>query len=255
MLCKVILYFLTFVDILGFNTGSSKFSQRREIINFIYIVHFILATILTFFNFYLFLKYYPLLGIIQAISEFLQYLLAICTYWWIIFDSIIHCHTHRRFWIFFQKIDTIFHRQLNNYFRFFFIKFHIFFLIEILLIMTRYFCKNFSIVNFAYAYLFRMCQFRIFYYLFCLEVIQFQLNIIQTKLKLLEYNVSNFKWIREYFHHVYEMLNFLNEIFGWSHVAAIFLCFYLILSQWHWVYLHYLSPGYFMRVGNFANNV
>lgn len=126
----------------------------------------------------------------------------------------------------------------------------------------------------AYTLLYEICQLRVFYYLFCLEVVNFQLKMIDNEVETMQ-NALNFtskkstsylirisetsifysfesqrlKWIREYFFRIYEMINLLNETFGWSQVAAISFCFHLLLTEIAWGYIHYMEMSWLYRFG------
>lgn len=263
MLSKQMKYFLIFFDVLGFNTGSSKLSQSVKLSNAICVYSFI-AIIFTLFAYKMTHSYYTLLGFIEAISEFVQYLVPLCTYWLIIMDSIIQSQSHRQFWKVLHKIDKSFYHQTNHDLRIFLIKFIEFLVVRIIVVVIRLFVNDFTLVNLAYTAIINMCLFRVFYYIFCIEIIQFHLNIIQSKFEpfninlyrsMLEHRIKksnnfvNFKLIREYFNCIYEMINLLNEIFSWSHVATISLCFSLILTDLNRFYLRFLSYDLLHRIG------
>lgn len=189
---------------------------------------------------------------IKAFYHFFFFFRLQYTYWLIIFDAIFHQHSHRHFWKVLQMINTCFAPQntvnIVPYIR----KFVSFFSITISSILIIYLstqAHNRTIdvrapVFLNFIILIRLCQLRVFYYVFCVEMVNCQLKMIKHKLKSLK-NQMNFSstkrdyhWIRGYFHCVYEMVTHLNEIFGWSHVAAVSFCFYLFLSDLNWFYFY-----------------
>lgn len=84
-----------------------------------------------------------------------------------------------------------------------------------------------------------ICRLRFFYYQFYVEVINFELSVIEKEAKkMFETSMNDFfgginnpfelqrlKWIREYYAIIQKMSVFVNAIFGWSNVALILYCF------------------------------
>lgn len=270
---------LNFFDICCYDTGSSKLSKNRKIIHFIYLVHILLAILLTFFEFQMFIEYYPLLGLSEAFSELLQYSTPLFTYWLIIMDSILQRKSHQHFWKCFERIHDQFNCRINFNFRGYFIKFFEFFSVSISIVVITGVINGLSHfdIECAYAILFEVVQLRIFYYLFCLEIVHSQLNAIENEVKSIERIQNHFddrqwyllctvesddyhlfalrrlKQIREYVYCVYKMIDILNTMFGWSHVTAILFCFYLLLTGFNWFYIHFNQFTYMFCIGNEAD--
>lgn len=279
MLPNRIVNILNFFDICCYDTGSSKLSKNRKIIHFIYFVHILLAIVLTFFGFHLLVEYYPLLGLSEAFSELLQYSTPLFTYWLIIMDSILYRKSHQHFWKCFERIHDQFNCRINFNFRGYFIKFVEFFSVSILIVAIRAVINEFFEfhIDFAYAIIFKVVQLRMFYYLFCLEIVHSQLNAIENELKSIEriqnrldnnrqwyllctvesdgyhlFALRRLKRLREHVYCVYQMIDILNTMFGWSHVTAILFCFYLLLTDFNWFYIHYNQFTYMFCIGNEA---
>lgn len=267
---------LNFFDVCGFNTGVSDIFFHRKLKKVIIGVHILLALILTVFQFHLLVRYYSSLTMIEAISESLQYSTALFTFWMIIFDSICHRGAHKLFWQNLEQIDVCFCQQKNLKMQNYYMKFLEFFCATSFALLIR--IESDTILHYstfvAYILLYEICQLRVFYYLFCLEFVNFQLRTIENEVKTMQ-NALNFtskqstsyllrisetsifysfesqrlKWIREYFFRIYEMINLLNETFGWSQVAAISFCFHLLLTEITWVYIHYMDMSWLYRFG------
>lgn len=245
------------MDTFGFNTWFSRISKHRKIIYTIYFAHTLLAFVFSIYKFKLIFTYYIRIGPVQAIVEFLQYSLSLLTYWMIIFDSIFQREAHTWFWWTLSKIDDCFCHQMNHKFRLFMFKFVEIFSIKILIYVIRIKNDNIDEFSFMYAALFVLCQIRVFYYLFCLEVVNNQLKIIYAELESLKvafnpkFKDNRLKWIRGYFNYVYEMISCLNGIFGWSQIGTFASSFYLVLSQSTWDYIYYRDSSLPIRMGEF----
>lgn len=251
---------LSLFDLNGYNSGCSHLSKRYTI--HIFIVHFVMVTLLTMSIFHLKTKYFVKLKTSEAISEVLQFTFALCSYWLIILDSICHRQIHQQFWDTFQQIDQYFCAQTNLDLRNYLIKCMIFLIKTIVTIGIRLMGHSFAgfDLDAPYVIIFIICDIRMFYYLFCLEVLHFQFKIIETETETIKATfhsgmnrdsishrskkgrknakLQRMKWIREYFHCSYEMVCNLNKIFGWSNVAEISFCFCFLLTEIYWFYNH-----------------
>lgn len=276
MLPDQIVFILNFFDACGFNSGSSRFSESRRVSYFIFSVHILMATLLTIYEFRLEDEYYASLGLSEAISESLQYSTALYTYWLIILDSIVNRRAHQQYWIILQRIDTCYSCQPKCGIRLYIFIFVIYFLKTMSILVIRLTISSFVgfTVDFAYMVLFIVCEIRMFYYLFCLEILQLQLKMVEDEVKTMvfilntagsfrerqslrmdiistcySFELQRMKWIRQYFHCAYNMMDLLNQIFGWSHVAGISFCFYYLLTESNWLYIHYGELSHIHRFG------
>lgn len=274
MLPKQIVYIISFFDAFGYDSGSSTFSKNRKIVHFICFVHVSLAIVLTIFKFHLNVKYYSSLELPEAFSELLQYSTALYTYWLILMDSIVEQKSHHQFWTILQQIHVEFNNQQNFHCRRYLLKF-VEFLSVVMAISIWKIATNPLVefdVEIAYAILFEICLIRMFYYLFCLEIVQFQLNAIRHEMNSIKtlsdrsnhrkrkfshsfdasehlHATKQLKWIRNYVECVYKMTQYLNEIFGYSHVAAILFFLYFVLTELNWIYIHNSEIQPFHRLG------
>lgn len=248
-----VLRMLKFFDICGFNSGSTKLTQNKKSIWIIYSVHISLAVFFTLFKFYFILVYYPSLGVVEKTSKFCEYMVALCSYWLIIFDSISNCHEHRKFWKIFQQIHQYYSTQHKFFPRNYMIKMIEFFSMTTFLIVMGLITDDLELfaVVCSYLILVKLSQFRIFYYLFCVEILYHQLEIIDKEIKemmihktLSKCEISQrLKFIRGYFQCIHELTNQLNHIFGWSQVAVILFCFQIFLSDFNDIYFHWIHFG------------
>lgn len=256
-------------DVFGFNSGISYLSTNPHTIYCIYIVHVSIVTFATLFMFWMTVQYYSVMGFALATNEFGQYLICICSYWFVISESLFHRQSHRKFWLLLDHIDCHFSGQSKTQFRGYALKFIQFFLTTLLMFAIRMIWKIIdSKIDIMYNILFKICQIRLFYYIFCLEIVDIQLKMIEIEtynvvnlLKMKEsqllsidksiglFALRRLKWIREYFYCIHEMIINLNEMFGWSHVTTTLSCFFLLLSEINWTYAHFHALPFAYRTG------
>lgn len=179
---------LVFFDVFGFNSGLSKISRNRGAYYFVEFVHVSVAISLTFFKFYLLVEFFPQQDLGVAISESLQYFCALYTYWLIIIESFYYRRVHQMFWDIFQHIDVHFHNQAQLRLRNYLLKFIELFTVTLSFFLVFSILNNFFNfgVSVIYAFIIKICQVRIFYYIFCLEVTQFQLQVIEHKVEAIK---------------------------------------------------------------------
>lgn len=252
MFPKRVKYMLTFFDAFGYNSGSSKLSSHRKVANLIGFLHLLLAIFFTCFTFYAKIQLSPSVQFLELLNHLLQYSSQLCQFWFTIWDSFHHWREHHRFWAVFEEIDKSFQSQNNFTCRLFMLKLFSIILATILSLLLYYLVFDTSsphmneiLIN--QTILMKLCQFRIFYYLFCLEIINFQLKSIENALKKMNAqmnfpsigNLYHFKWVQQYYRCVYEMSNLSNDIFDWSQIAAVIFCFYTFLTDLNWFCVHF----------------
>lgn len=274
MLPASVFQILHVFDVFGFNSGLTKFSLNPHLAHLIYIIHILFASFATLFI-YAVIKFISPKDFVEAVSELLQYLSVLFTYWLIIYDSFVNRHVNRKFWMNLKWIDAHVHSQSSLNFRSFIVQFMEFFPIKMCMVVVVIVCNIDSFkIDFMYNFLFKIVHMRSFYYLFCLEILTFQLEQIETELQsvssvinipklhalniresIYTFELKRLKWIRDYVRCAHEMTADLNRIFGWSHVATILSSFYLLLSQLNWSYAHFheFSLVYGMGKQNLTN--
>lgn len=271
MLPNQIVNFLTFFDAYCYNSGSSKLSKNIKVVHSVYFIHVLMVIFLTIFGIHLILEYYPLLGLTEAFTELLQYSTPLCTYWLILVDSIVYQKSHQDFWYILLRIHKQFYGQFDCNFYGYFIKIVEFFTVTIS-ISVLYAVLNpvvDSNINIMYSILIKICQIRIFYYLFCLEIVQYQLKAIENEMKFLQniqsrrchlpcsskspkfvcFAIQRLKWFREYFSSIHKMVDILSKVFVCSHMVAILFCFYMPLTDFNWFYIHFDECSRVYRFG------
>lgn len=246
---------LSCFDGFGYDTGTTALSRHRVIRNFIYSMHILLVIIFTLYKIHITIEIYSWLNLVEVINESLQYSSAIYTYWIIILDSMAQRREHRHFWNVYQEICDRFCSDATftqHYIR----KFGGYFVFSTtLFISINLFSSIDSFVPiFMYLAMITICKCRIFYYLFCLETIYFQLQVIERKIIGVKYilRTSNqlvrLRWIREYYQCIYQMTVRLHKVFGWSQVAAILFCFYTLLTYLNWFNAHYHELNHIQQI-------
>lgn len=251
MLPSHIVRVLTFFDLWCYNTGASALSNRRKLRVLILFLHIAMAALITVCQFYLMIELVQLVGVIRMINETIQYGTAVCTCWLIILDAFLFRNEHRIFWSKLQRIDSNFCKQTSSFCKYLFILIE-FFPITISIYVFSNFLKSFasSEVILAYLAVIVLSNMRIFYYIFCLDTIHNQLCSVGSELKALKRTLNQkmtrtlhvhnkqLKQIRDFHHCVKEMVDLLNEVFGWSQVAAVLFCFCAIVTDMNWVYAY-----------------
>lgn len=241
--CIVIL--LNFYDLFGYNSRSSSLVNYPIFMGFIRFFHISIIIFLTFIQFRLLNYSIASFGILDMVNDFVQYSAPLYTNWLIIFESIFQQHSHSRFWKIVAQINQQYRGQFEQTYRCYVFKFIEFFVCTITLFWIMFFSmmESMETLNIVLPYLIiiQLFHIRIFYYLLCLEVVQNQLTIIEYEIKNTKYSTNILdtgKKIREHFYRVYELVNLLNGIFGWSQVVAVPCCFYLLLTDCNWLYAH-----------------
>lgn len=250
MLPKQIVRILNFFDSFGYYSESSALAKYPKLQLLAFVIQFFLAVDFTLYQFRLAMELGKFISPLEIANEMIQYTMGLCTYWLIIFDSLYYRRDHRNFWKLLEHIDTHFCKQFIS-FRGFLCKFLEFFLVSSVLSTLTYISHAIPQIDGFYIYmaLIIICQFRIFYYVFCLEIVNWQLQMIQHELvKMKQYssnmaaagarnlNLKRLKWVNEYYGYIIEMTESLNAIFSWSQFALILFGFYSLLTNLNWCY-------------------
>lgn len=206
-------YVLTFFDALGYNSGSSMLSNRRATANLICFLHILLAVFFSCVTFYLNMLISPHTRLVDLLNQLLQYSSTLYMYWFTIWDSFYHWREHHRFWAIFRQINESFQSQCNFTHRTFTLKVFSIVLPTIvsvsILLLTIGIPHPMNKILIINVILIKLCQFRVFYYLFCLEAINFQLKSIDSALKRMcervnfesdSDGVHRLKCVQQYYH-------------------------------------------------------
>lgn len=246
MLCNHLKNLLNFFDGLGYNSGSSDLSSSKTLVIFCNFLQICLSVAFESFQVHIVLLYLHQRRMIVLLNQQLQYSVAFSTFVFIIFDSIYQRKNHHKFWKIVQWIDQHFACQ-NNFNCFWFIfNFFSFFFISTFCILTIYVIHDCAIEIdiFVYFFINKICQFRIFYFILCVDVLFYQLKVLKNMLASItgnfygESQTHRLKWARLYFKCIYDMATHLNEVFGLSNVAVFLFCFVFFLTDLNWVHTY-----------------
>lgn len=259
MLPNLVVHYLNLFDGFAFNSGSSNLARYPKILGMIQAVHILIAISGTFAEFKYILDMYPLFGIMAVINEFLFFLVAFVTFCLIIFDSSYNHRSQKMFWRIFQQIDDHFLNEFCNqsglHFRNYSIVFVEFFTIQSLLMLINSIGSIDWGIVFNYYIVFQ--HIRLFYYIFYLNVMDFQMETIEKELKnIRKFNTAEchrFKWIRKNVSIVHEMACQLNEAFGWSNAACILYSFHELLAVKNWISLSFTWISNKESIGKWIN--
>lgn len=238
MLPSRIVHILNFFDVCGYCTGSSALAEHKKLQLIIFAIHLASVLVLTFYQFQTFTDLYPAIGFLETLNEMVQYSIELYTYCLILWDSFLYRKQHIRFWRAFQKINA--HLKTNDpFYNGYVCKFIEYFLVTNILYVSIFLVEGFPLMSpvFIFLVLILVCQLRVFYYLFCVEAINSQLNVIEHIAT--GKAVSQIKCINEYYDCVTEMFELLSDIFGFSQVAVVLFCFYFLLTDLNWLYACY----------------
>lgn len=253
MFSKRIIILLKFFDMCGFQTETSKFTGSRKNTVKIFLAHNILALTLTCFVFAHSMR--PLLQnetLPYMVNEIYQIINGMFTYWIIIVESYVRRRTQQQFWHVYEYIEKHCRKCKQFVSRSYNIKFVEYFSVvtTIQIIFLTYFTHyvgNYFLFRIAYLFSQIMYQYRVFYYLFYLELIKFDLETIKNELKRIvavsqqscgfdgyECSATNLKRINSYYQLICELNKHINHIFGWSNVLTVLYCFHLPLTDGNW---------------------
>lgn len=257
MLPNRIVFILNFFDFFGYNSGSSKLSPNRKATKFFNFLQVFLSLIFMLGQFHMAFQYAPELPWIDLINQTLQYAIGLYTHIFIVMDSLLQRKNHTKFWATLKLIDRLFACQNNFNIRCFIWKIIEFFSVTTLMMGSMFLSTNAIKVDaalFFYVILIKLCQLRVFYYIFCVDVLNFQLITVDRGLKCLRNSNSTtthshrIKYIREYYYLIFKMLTCLNDFFGWSHLATVLFSFYFLLTNLNW-FITGLDCSYMNSVG------
>lgn len=242
---------LKFFDSCGFNTKSTSLSNDRNVTCLIACAHILMAVVFTAYEFLFFYQFNHFTELSEIVNEFIEYSGSICAYWLIIFDSICHGRANQRFWTIFHQSNVNIRRQSNVIPRSYLIKIVEFFsakMVVDLIFVTHYDFGGFVgvaavLLYVAYIIPIVISIVRIFYYIFCLEIVLHDMKTLQGELKNIEKsdNCSDLQcsdWVHKY-NCIHGMVDLLNEIFGLSQVGAVLLCFYTLFTDMNYLYIHF----------------
>lgn len=244
MLPKKVDFILAIFDFVGFNTRSSSCICKIIFCNIFHLVLFGFCA-------YCCVQYIEfILSPVERLNLAVQFCGALFTYALIWIESTTNQNPQRDFWKIHNKIHECYDDRKHFSWQSFIIKFTEHNLITALFMaFLVYTSSSFHIITLisGLEILIKINQFRIFHYMLYLDMIRMNLNIAQVeaiKASILIDSVKeSVERIRELYQMIFEMVNKLNVIFGFSHLAAVLYCFYcpIVELNWAFVYFRYLS--------------
>lgn len=260
---------LIIFDAFGFNSGWTKLSNSPLSVALFRLLNILSVSFFTHYKYHFVMEYYSSFGIIDKVNEMIALSVPLYAWWLVIIDSFLQQHSHKQFWTIIQQINDRYCDQSKYNYRPYLLKFIEFFIVTslfaifVLASTALQSSEMFLDLLFAFAHvlLIKVLHMRIFYYLFCLDLVNFQLKVIDCEMtsikncdlnKMNNYGTENMgqiskmsflssksKRFHEYSGCTFELVNHLNEIFGWSQVIAIPSCFYLLLTDLNWMFSFY----------------
>lgn len=260
MFPRRIIVLLRFFDAWGYCTEFPIAKKYSRATLFIFLLHITLATMSFFIFAYLqywnmTINHYEMHLIVNQVFHFSSILL---TYYTIITESYTQRKVQRQFWQFVRQIDDRFHRH-----KCFTVSSYLFECTEFLVVFSLIQIKisgYFATFNGAYRSVYyvlayipvvKMYLHRVFYYLFYVELVNFELKAIKDEVKAVhdvmrndflwvrgstDFPIQNIKWARNYYCLIHRLSLCLNSMFGWSQFATILCCFYFLLTDLNWAY-------------------
>lgn len=241
MTSKWIKYTLKYYTFWGFYSTSSKLTHI-----FVLIFQAISCIFCTLMGIKTLIQDQELMKLLDAYNIFLYFVFAMSLYWHTIYDSYTYRYEISYFWQIFEKIDVKFQIQNNFKIRYYFIIFIILSVGDCVMYIFATFFEHLSHTNgkTMHFILLNVVDHRLFFYLFHVNVIAFQLKKIEKKFKKLsvtsEFN-NELKWFRDYYKLVNEMSNCINNSFAWSNMLMILLFFLTLVTNINFVYRYLIN--------------
>lgn len=282
MFSKWIYFLLKFFDICGFYTEMDhlKSGSKGSITIFILHIFWALGTIVIVVTFTMHTR--ALAGVLPyMVNTALQNICGILTYWVIVIESFTQRKNQAKFWHIYQCIrtDQPHHRAHQKaYLNAYLIRLMSFFTAMIpndLYLMYYFlnFVENYFFFRFTFFFFVTIYQIRIFYYLFHLELIKYELIAIKNALKNVAFvrdfkinsspivhhtngrlrGSNRMKPIYKHYSLICELNDCVNQIFGWSHFVTILYCFGLPLTDANWAYTSFAERPVEYISGNLSN--
>lgn len=254
--------FLFYFDLWGSMSQFNKSANQSHSSFLIFSLHILLASISSVIIIEYLLR--PTGDELGTANDTFKFIAFVLTYWLSIFELYLKRRTQNGIWELMSHID----RQLCSHHNFILAKYNIKFAaysIAVILINLSYLHRILSAhqVNYVhfwtvYVLMELMLQHRSFYYLFYLELIAYELQIIQNELDKInectnhpdefiqKFHRNRFKWVRQYYDSIHELCTIIHNVFSWSHVAVLLLPFHTILLDINWMYWKVFN-GYQLR--------
>lgn len=256
MFSRRVAFILKFFDFCGFFTEYSYSPAYQLVIYIVFILHICFAIFFTLFIGYVLFSIKSL-KLLDSINEFVQYQSSLHSYYILIIESYLHRKEQRCFWKIYKQINDKTNFECRSYSQ----KLIEFFVVGLVTQSITFYLTYVNIsVWFAYAMLNIINHFRLFYYIFYLELISSELEFIETKIKKMvelsrfsfEYcqqRNSYFRGIRVRYAVISELIGHLNKIFSSSNFSTMMYQFYFLFTSLNYAYLHFNDYSLFYHAG------
>lgn len=250
MFPKKIRYLLKYYDVFGFCTETN--SDRKATLK-TFIVHILIGSfVIVSFLFFAWNSIEILDNTLLVVNRSLQMFSEASLYWVTIFESLLKRNHQRKLWNTYRQIQNFAGRHQNppKFYSYFFIFCEYLFVFSTIQLISMYyylyFVGLFFYFNISYIIVVKMYHNRVFYYLFHLELIKHEFLSIRNEVKRIagadiskfdfSFNIQSFRRIRERYKLLQDMVNHLNEVFGWSQLASILCALHLLLTELNWAF-------------------
>lgn len=236
---KLFIYF----NLCGFCTQFKTSSNQKKCDRLFFLFHLSLVSITTL-GVYAFLNR-PTNDNLGAMNDAMKLIANLIVYWLSILELNSKQKMQRKFWHILKQINQ--HHSPNQSFSFnaYLIKMIIYFVLLTSMFINYYIIfisgdENAAILYcfwFCFTLIVMFCKQYLFYYLFYLEFMKYELKIVSDELDKMRCfcEKAKFKWIRKFYETIYDLCDIVNAVFGWSNAVAISVSFLLILADINWM--------------------
>lgn len=243
-LCEKIFTLDKWIDYIFQFNELCGFQNRKATTFFLFIVQIIFLCIFTINGILYICAITNFLDTLGILNFAFFYIFLLINYWTIIIESYFSKRAQERFWQIhdlndvskdFGQRNSMKRKYLYKYFL------HIFLVIAIFFVSSRDKNTSESAIMTYYVLLF-ICNNRLYYFLFYLEVIKFELEQIKIALrKTFQIDCHDkylrfLKIVRHDYQRIYELCSCMNTFFGWSQFTTILISFYTLLTYFNFIY-------------------
>lgn len=253
---KWIVYLLKFYRILGFFTDYTpepRINQKCPLL--LQVLHGLTGISLLIFGCRFIRKPELFEEVLLLANGLIKFFCSLACYWLSVVELYAKRKSQRNFWRILERIDLHYYQHDNLQMGCYLVK-----LIEFMSVitMTHIVRKHNAVfddllamlVFYGYYVAMEICMCRSFYYLFYVEVIKHELQIIENEVRemaevsqensaylILKYFRKNrFKWTRDYYQLVYALTGCMNSMFGFSQLATIMFPFIVLVTDIAWIH-------------------
>lgn len=254
MFSKRVVCFLTLFTAFGLHLELPHMNIQRKISHIVFVIYIGVSIFLTFYLTKVGLWLLWNRRITQMVNGIFEYLSALGTNWVFIIESYVQRRHQYQFWQLLEDIDHRFARRDTSVSKAYLIKFFENYAAYAVVVTVEYLNvpelkSNDIFIVFRTLGLYAIN--RMFYYLFYMELIVFELKIIDNEVKQMVaaysrenflmarrntflFQQNRFLWLREYYQQVHRLNECINLTFGLSIGVSITHIFMSLLCQLNW---------------------